>query len=419
MRRAFYAISLLLGVPLGILVVPHRVERAPETPRRVLYYVDPMHPSYTSDKPGIAPDCGMKLEPVYAEEPKNAMAATSPQTKSEAVTIDSNVQQLVGIHLVPVEKSLGSRTLRVLGRVTADESLVYRVDAGVDGFVKETRDDTVGSHIMKDQRLAAIYSPEFISAAGGYFSASQQAQTSVPDGNATGAKAQVGVQNWANRLRTLGMSDAQIDELSVTRKSPDSIYIVSPVTGFVLARNISPGMRFDRNAEFYRIADLSHVWIIADLFQGEDQYLHPGTLARINLRNQRREFSARVSNILPQVNPVNRAIAVRLECDNSDLVLRPDMFVDVEFVLPAPSGLSVPVDAVVDSGLSQRVYVETSEGRFEPRQVEIGERFGEREQVLAGLSEGEKVVASGTFLVDSESRLRLLGGERQAAGQKR
>jgi Cu(I)/Ag(I) efflux system membrane fusion protein len=178
-------------------------------------------------------------------------------------------------------------------------------------------------------------------------------------------------------------------------------------------------MRFDRNAEFYRIADLSHVWIIADLFQGEDQYLHPGTLARINLRNQRREFSARVSNILPQVNPVNRAIAVRLECDNSDLVLRPDMFVDVEFVLPAPSGLSVPVDAVVDSGLSQRVYVETSEGRFEPRQVEIGERFGEREQVLAGLSEGEKVVASGTFLVDSESRLRLLGGERQAAGQKR
>jgi membrane fusion protein, copper/silver efflux system len=417
MRRAFYAISLLLSVPLGFVVLPHRLQQEPGTARRILYYVDPMHPSYTSDKPGIAPDCGMKLEPVYAEEPEKLNAATSLQTKPEAVTVDSNIQQSLGIRVITVEKTFGTRILRALGRVTADETRVHRVDAGVDGFVKETREDTVGSHVKKDQRLAVIYSPEFISAAGGYFSASQQAQTSVPDGGAAGAQAQLGVRNWANRLRTLGMSDAQIDELNVTRKAPDGIYIVSPTTGFVLTRNIAPGMRFDRNMEFYRIADLSHVWVIADLFGGEDQYLHPGSLARITLRNQRGVFSARVSGILPQVDPVNHAIAVRLECDNPGLVLRPDMFVNVDFVLPVPSGLSVPVDAVVDSGLSQRVYVETSEGRFEPRRVEIGERFGEREQVLEGLSEGERVVASGTFLVDSESRLKVLSSERRRLAQ--
>ncbi|PYX48756.1 MAG: hypothetical protein DMG79_11020 [Acidobacteria bacterium] len=416
MKRALYAISLLLSVPLGFLVTHHSVPRQPTTPRRVLYYVDPMHPTYTSDRPGTAPDCGMELEPVYAEEAENAMHTTSSEGKSDVVTIDSEIRQSLGIRVVSVEKTFGTRTLRVAGRVIADESLVYRVDAGVDGFIKETRDDTVGSHVRKNQRLAAIYSPEFVSAAGGYFSASQQAQT---EGSGTGAQAQSGVRNWANRLRTLGMSDAQIDELTVTRKTPDNIYIVAPVTGVILARNIAPGMRFDRNMEFYRIADLSHVWIIADLFEGEDQYLHPGSLARITLRNQSRIFLARVANILPPIDPVNRAIAVRLECDNPHLVLRPDMLVNVDFVLPVPAGLSVPADAVIDSGLSQRVYVETTEGKFEPRQVEIGQRFGDREQVLKGLSEHDRVVGSSTFLIDSESRMKMLAREPQSRGLNR
>jgi membrane fusion protein, copper/silver efflux system len=410
-KKAYYVVSLLLILPLGFLVVRH-MQAEPRTAHRVLYYVDPMHPSYTSDRPGIAPDCGMKLEPVYADE--DAIATTSPRAELEGVSINPGIQQSMGIRVVSVEKTFGTRTLRVAGRVTADESRVYRIDAGVDGFVKETREDTIGSHVNKNQRLATIYSPEFISAAGGYFSASQQAQTTVPSENASGAQAQSGVQNWANRLRTLGMSDAQIDELAVTRKTPDSIYIVSPISGFVLVRNIAAGMRFDRNMEFYRIADLSRVWIIADVFNGEDQYLRSGSLARISLQNQRREFLARVSNILPPIDPVNRTIAVRLECENQGFVLRPDMFVNVDFVLPVPSGLSVPIDAVVDSGRSQRVYVEINKGTFEPRQVKIGEQFGERVQVLDGLSEGEKVVGSGTFLVDSETRLRLIGGERQA-----
>src|SRR5436853_4526272 len=176
MKRALYAISLLLSVPLGFLVTHHSVPRQPTTPRRVLYYVDPMHPTYTSDRPGTAPDCGMELEPVYAEEAENAMHTTSSEGKSDVVTIDSEIRQSLGIRVVSVEKTFGTRTLRVAGRVIADESLVYRVDAGVDGFIKETRDDTVGSHVRKNQRLAAIYSPEFVSAAGGYVSASQQAQ---------------------------------------------------------------------------------------------------------------------------------------------------------------------------------------------------------------------------------------------------
>jgi Cu(I)/Ag(I) efflux system membrane fusion protein len=415
MRRSSYAIYLLLVVLLEFIFVSNHRQRQPSAAPRVLYYVDPMHPFYKSDKPGIAPDCGMQLEPVYAEEHPNAIMATSLQTTSELVSIDTYARQLVGIHVATVEKTFGTRTLRIPGRVAADETRLYRVDAGVDGFVKETYEDTVGSHVKKDQRLAIIYSPEFISTAGGYFSASLQAQASVAKESTAEAQAQLGVQNWANRLRTLGMSDAQIDELKVTRRTPDSIYVVSPSSGFILERNISPGMRFNRNAEFYRIADLSRVWITADLFGGEDQYLHPGVLAHVTLRNQSRVFSARVANILPQLDPVTRAVTVRLERDNRDLALRPDMLVNVDFALPVPPGLSVPAEAIVDSGVSQRVYVEIGEGTFEPRRVEIGDRFGDRVQVLEGLSEGEKVVASGTFLVDSESRMRPLTSARDAS----
>jgi membrane fusion protein, copper/silver efflux system len=405
-RKAFYASSLLLAVALGFLFGRSHMQREPSAARRILYYVDPMHPSYKSDKPGIAPDCGMQLEPVYAEVDAKGIIATVAQTEPEVVSIDSYAQQLVGIRVATVEKTFGMRTLRIPGRVTADETRVYRVNAGVDGFVQETREDTVGSHVKKDQWLAVIYSPEFISAAGGYFSASQQAQIGIPKESAAGGQAQLGVQNWTNRLRNLGMSDAQIDELGVTRRTPDSVYIVSPVSGFILARNISPGLRFEKNMEFYRIADLSRVWIVADLFGGEDQYIHPGAVARVSLRNQNKSFSARVSDALPQVDPSTRAITIRLEAGNKNLALRPGMLVNVDFVLPAPSGLSVPADAVLDSGFSQQVYVDRGGGRFAPRQVETGERFGDRVQILSGLAEGEKVVAAGTFLVDSESRLK-------------
>jgi RND family efflux transporter MFP subunit len=203
------------------------------------------------------------------------------------------------------------------------------------------------------------------------------------------------------------MSEAQINDIGISRKAPEGIYIVSPQNGFIVSRNISPGFRFERNMEFYRIADLSHVWILADLFGSEAQYFHPGGVARVTLRDQKRSFSTRVSDILPQVDSSTGTLKLRLDADNERFALRPDMFVDVDLSVATPPGLSVPADAVIDSGMSKRVFVDRGNGIFEPRQVVTGERSGDRVQILTGLSEGEKVVASGTFLVDSESRLRF------------
>jgi RND family efflux transporter MFP subunit len=409
MRKALFGILVLSAIIVGFILGQHRGGvLASSTGRRVLYYVDPMHPAYKSDKPGIAPDCGMQLEPVYADEGVQVAASGAPgQSIPGGVRIDSDRQQLIGIRVVAVEKTSGTRTLRIPGRVAADESLVYRVNASLEGFVRETFEDTVGSPVKKGQRLAVVYSQEFFSVIAGYVSASEEAQRSAEKGDAAATRNSLGVKVWADRLRNLGMSEAQVQEIYVTRKTPEGVYIVSPADGFIVERNINAGLRFDRNMEFYRIADLRHVWIVADLFESEAQNFHPGTVARITLPNLGRSFYARVSKILPQIDPSSRTLKLRLEADNGDFALRPDMYVDVDLPVATPPGLSVPADAVLDSGLSKRVYVDQGNGIFEPRQVDTGEPYGDRVQILRGLAEGEKVVASGTFLVDSESRLRL------------
>jgi Cu(I)/Ag(I) efflux system membrane fusion protein len=277
---------------------------------------------------------------------------------------------------------------------------------GVDGFVKETQADAVGNQVKKNQRLAVIYSPEFLTVAGGYLSANERTQNSGVKEGAAATQGVAGVQNWGDRLRNLGMSDMQIKELSQTRRVPEDVYVVSPVDGFIVARNIAPSERFEKHTEFYRIADLSRVWILADIFGSEAQYFRPGTVARVTLPDQGKTYLARVSNVLPQVDPSTRTLKLRLEADNPAFALRPDMFVDVELAVQAPAGLSVPVDAVIDSGLEHRVYVERGGGVFEPRKVETGWRVGGRVQIVRGLAEGERVVTAGTFLVDSESRLK-------------
>jgi membrane fusion protein, copper/silver efflux system len=445
MRKGFYGIPLALAAALGVLLLVRGHTEAKDPPataaRRVLYWIDPMHPAYKSDRPGIAPDCGMPLEPVYADEGGPSSPAAVERTAA-TVSIDSDARQMFGIRVVPVESTSGTRTRRVPGRVVADESRVYRIGAALDGFVKETYRDTVGSPVRKGQRLAVVYSQEYTSSLGGYVSAAEQAQFSrgeqiqVPRNDqpqageaaatpgselpaqvsnrgrarnaresASGPGAAPTVRTWADRLRNLGVGEAQIEEMYTTRKVPDGVDIVAPADGYIVARNVSAGMRFERNAELYRIADLSRVWIVADLLGPEDQP-RPGAVARVTAWNQSRSFSARVSASLPQVDPVTRAVKLRLEADNGTLTLRPDMLVSVDFELPAPGGLSVPADAVIDSGLSQRVYADLGNGTFVARQVETGERFADRVQILSGLSAGDKVVASGAFLVDSESRLK-------------
>ena len=409
-RRGLYFLLLAVGLIAGLALGHIRHESKPNTLPRILYYQDPMHPAYRSDKPGIAPDCGMDLVPVYAED-AGAAVTSSQRSAPGIVVINPAVQQLYGIRLAKAETDQGRGTIRAFAHVEADETRIYRVTVGTEGYVKETHDDAVGNHVARNQHLATIYSPDFLALAGGYLAANESVPASASmareSASSNNNQGLAGLQARADRLRNLGMSDSQIEEITRNHKLPEDVYVVSPTDGFILTRSITPGMRFERQAELYTIADLSHIWIIAEVFGRDAKTFRPGSAARVTLPETGESFWATVSNVLPEVDPVTRTLRLRLEADNPGFKLRPNMYVNVDLPISLPSGLSVPADAILDSGLSKRVFVQASEGQFESRQVEVGWQLGDRVQIVKGLQAGDLVVSSGTFLVDSESRLQL------------
>jgi len=372
--------------------------------KRVLYYVDPMHPAYRSDKPGIAPDCGMALEPVYEGDDPTANLQLAPG----AVALSPEKQQIIGARVETVAKSSGLRAIRTTGRVEADDNRVYRLTAVTDGRVQSLGDNPPGTLVKKDEVLATFYSKEFRNAEQAYLgsltSVERLRNTGREPDEKNGGDANLRINE--EQLRALGMGDPQIKDLARSKQITRDIEVTSPVEGVVLERNISREQRFEGHVELYRIADLSKVWILADLLGEDATLVRPGARVRVNVRELGKTLSATVSNAPPAFDPVSRTLKVRLEADNPGLTLRPDMFVDIEFDSKAPAGISLPADAVLDSGLRKIVYVETSDGVFEPRTVDVGEAFGGRVAVKTGLAAGDRVVTSGNFMIDSESRMR-------------
>jgi Cu(I)/Ag(I) efflux system membrane fusion protein len=377
-----------------------------------LYYVDPMHPAYRSDKPGIAPDCGMQLEPVYGGGPLEVASQSAPPLPPGSVRILPVKQQLFGVRVGPVEEASGSFKLRFLGRVAPDEGRIYKLDAGIEGYIQEVSAATTGSFVRRDQVLATFSAPMASMTIQTYIlnlGAEDRFKKSSAEGSVEGQSlpaANANIQQRTQQLLNLGMSTLQMEEIKRTRQFPDSIKIVAPVDGFVLARNVSPGQKFERNSEWYRIADLRRVWVVADVFESEARYLQPGMRVRVSFPDQNKVFPGRVSNVLPQFDAATRTFKARIEVENQGYALRPDMFVNVELPVAFSRALVVPVEAVLDSGLKKTVFVENGEGLFSPRLVETGRRLDDRMEIVNGLRAGERIVVSGNFLVSSESRLK-------------
>jgi Cu(I)/Ag(I) efflux system membrane fusion protein len=401
MRRISLVVAIVAAIAVGY-VFARRSLRSPvavKASRHVAYYVDPMHPAYKSDKPGIAPDCGMELVPVYT---KDGEQAADPQSEppASAIAIDQATQRTLGIETVSAELASITRMVHAAGRVIPEDTLTYKINSGVDGFVKETYGDSVGTLVKKDQKLAVYYAPEFLTAASGFLAASERVPGSV---SKEGARS---IQNYTDRLRNLGMGDAQISRIAESRQLPESVDVVAPAEGFILSRNISPGQHFEHGMEFYTLANLSRVWIVAEVDQQDAAYLRAGGQARIRVSRSDREIPAHIADSLPQSTPDGATVKLRLEAENPGFSLRPEMLVDAELPIRFPQAVTAPLDALVDSGTGSRVYVQTADGVFEPREVETGWRSGDRVEIRNGLRSGERVVASSTFLVDSESRLR-------------
>lgn len=208
-------------------------------------------------------------------------------------------------------------------------------------------------------------------------------------------------------LLNFGVPENQLKELTESGSYITHVDLRSPVSGYVLERKVSSLQKIESGAECFKIADLGRVWVEVDLYDSEAKHIQPGMEARISLPKQNEHFTATVSEVLPRFDAVSRSLKVRLEMDNPASLFRPDMFVDVQFLIPLPEALTVPASAVIDSGKRKTVYVVVGEGIFEPREVVTGWQASDKVEIIKGLQPGEKIVVSGTFLLDSESRMKL------------
>ncbi|MBI3667069.1 MAG: efflux RND transporter periplasmic adaptor subunit [Acidobacteria bacterium] len=392
--------------------------RAPAAPansggRRILYYVDPMHPAYKSDKPGIAPDCGMKLRPVYEGEETGGGAGTAQAEHTNAmppgtVQISPEKQQLIGVSYGTAELASGTRTIRAVGRVAYDETRIARVHSRVEGWIDLVFVDFTGELVEKGRPLLSLYSPEMLATEQEYLLAlkSREIMTHSTIPEMAGYSDSL-LQAARKRLELWDLSREQIDEITRRGKPLENIVIYAPVSGYVVARNAFPKQRIMPETELYTLVDLRKVWVMADVFEYEAAEIRIGQAAAILFSYYPgRSFPGRVNYIQPQVDPTTRTLKVRLELENPNNVLKPEMFADVEFRIGAGARLSVPVEAILDSGRTKTVFVDRGNGYLEPRHVETGERFGGRIEILSGLKAGERIVISGNFLIDSESQLK-------------
>jgi membrane fusion protein, copper/silver efflux system len=337
------------------------------------------------------------------------------------VRISPERQQLIGVRTGTVDSADASQELRVLGRVAVDVTRVYRLIAAVDGWIQDVPPIAPGSLVAKNEVLATFYSPEFLSAQQAYIFALGsmvrfKANPREPPEQINLTK--LNLAQYQDTLRNLGMGELQIKELAKTRLYTENIRITAPSAGFILSRNISPGQRFDKGYEWYRLADLSRIWILTDTYEKETKHLPPGKIVKVSHRGTGKTLQARVSETLPQFDAASRTLNVRLETENPDYLLKPDMFVDVEIPVTLAAAITVPADAILHSGRNKTVFVDRGRGFFEPREVETGVHLGGRVEVVKGLEPGERIVLSGNFLIDSESKLSMAAAGMQPLLEK-
>ena len=380
------------------------VVKASSGPRAVLYYVDPMHPSYRSERPGTAPDCGMELEPVYA----GAESAWVEPMPAGSVHLTPDQEQAGRLETETVQLAPAAHTVHTAGRVVPDESRTYRVSAGVDGWVRHVFSDRTGTQVKRGEALAAFYSKDISAPQQAYLYALESCERmkQVPSTSAQSlALATQQLSTARDNLEFVGMGLIQMEELSRTHRETFDINLSAPADGQILERHVDVGQRFMKGELLYRIANLEHVWVLADIQRGDEPLRSTIAKARIRMEGLS-PLEARIAPTPPQFDEQGRTGKLRLEVDNPRGTLVPGMVVNVDLDAPARSALTVHADVVMDSGTKKRVFVALGGGQYELREVETGWQDGDRVEIRSGLKAGERVVTTGAFLLDSESRMK-------------
>ena len=391
--------SLVPGVlaPLGTPAAPEKKER------KLLYYRNPMGLPDTSPTPKKDP-MGMDYIAVYEGEDENS----GDPAASNLVKISTEKVQKLGVRTEAVQLRSLDKIVRAAGRIEPDERRLYAISPKFEGYVERLHVNVTGQAIGKGQPLFEVYSPELVSAQREYAIAAQgigslqEADASVQSGMKQLAESSL------QRLKNWDISEEQVKALAKSGETKRTLTFLSPVAGIVTEKKALQGMRFMPGEALYQIADLSSVWVIADVFEQDIGQVKLGAQAKISVSAYPDKlFSGQISYVYPTLNAATRTVPVRVELTNPGLLLKPGMFAQVELPVSAKGAVvTVPVAAVIDSGIRQIVLIQQGEGRFEPREVKLGARSDTHIEILEGVKEGELVVTTANFLIDAESNLK-------------
>jgi membrane fusion protein, copper/silver efflux system len=390
------------------IATPGAVSAAPATPvaeiggRKVLYWYDPMAPGSHFDKPGKSPFMDMELIPKYAdEEPVNASGAAAPSVSLSAAAI-----RATGVATVPVSRQDLSDEIRAVGTIDADETKLERVAARVSGRVERLYANYTGQAVRRGAPLFDLYSPELVATQREYLLAIENRRRLADASPEAGQSAQHLVEAARDRLRLWGISADQIRALERTGRADLTLTYPSPISGTVVQKNVIEGQYVQEGTDLYLLADLSTVWLIAQVYEFELGRLRVGQPVTATVSAlPGAELRGRVVFIEPILERETRTARVRIVLPNPRGELKPGMFADARLAVPLGQRLSVPRTAVIDTGTRQVVYVETAPATFTPRDVKLGAAAGDRRVLLDGLRVGEKVVAAANFFVDSQAQL--------------
>lgn len=393
MKRICYILMVLLALCVGYALFAYGpwsgnggADQQTETSeQKILYWVAPMDPNYRRDEPGKSP-MGMDLVPVYEGEDAQDGAEAS------SVLIDPSVVNNIGVRTAKVDMASLRPPIHTVGRIMFDEERIAHIHLRSNGWIERLEVRAEGEAVTKGDLLFQVYSPDLVNAQAEYLQALKSGRTQI-------------INASRERLRALDIAETQIKDIEKTRKPDQYIKVFAPITGVVTALNVADGQFVKPDTEIMALADLSVVWLMSDVFEASAGQLRKGAPVKAESKFEPGNIiTGTVDYIYPDLDPVTRTVPVRTVLENPDERLKPGMFMTVEIEGPTrPETTVIPREALIRTGREERVILALGEGRFQPASVTSGVEAGGMIEILSGLNPGESVVASGQFLIDSES----------------
>ncbi len=358
-------------------------------PSDIAHWTCSMHPSVKSATPGKCPICSMDL-----------ISVTHGEIDTGVILVDARRRQLIGVTTGTVARREMDAEIRAVGRVVADETRLAEVTLRYEAWIGKVFADFTGKEIRKGEPMFTFYNPQLWSLQEEYLEALRRGQGERAQGGALASAAET-------RLRLWGIDEGQIEALRQRGSAIEHLTVSAPITGTILVKHIVAGGAVQAGEALYRIADLTSVWIEAEVYEQDIARMKLGQRAKIRIEGlPEREFEGTVSYVYPSLDAMTRTGRVRVDAPNADGALKLDMYAEVRVALPLGERLAVPESAVIHAGASHVAFVDLGEGRLEPRRLKVGARTADYIEVLEGLKEGETIVTSANFLIAAESKLK-------------